>query len=142
MSVAAMTRTTTTDTNETVAVPGLPVDDRMGDGYDWMETLEDTGWSTLPNWGSDGWDAGAWPLIIFAVARTSDESGELFGYGTYVEGDTAAHWFRSQDACFEAITEEVFFHWQTGQSDGPTNLPATAGELPDPDRKPYPGWTS
>lgn len=54
-------------------------------------------------------------------------SGELFGYGTCVEGDTATHWFRSQDACFEAITAGVFFHWASGQSDGPDNLPATPG---------------
>lgn len=38
-----------------------------------MGTLEGTGWSALPNWGSDGWDAGAWPLIVLAVARTRDE---------------------------------------------------------------------
>ncbi|GAA4036695.1 hypothetical protein GCM10023063_21980 [Arthrobacter methylotrophus] len=44
--------------------------------------------------------AGAWPYIIFAVARTRDRNGELFGYGTCVEGDTSTHWFRSQDACF------------------------------------------
>jgi hypothetical protein len=68
--------------------------------------------------------------------------GELFGYGTCVEGDTATYWFRSQGACFEAVTAEVFFHWASGQSDGPQNLPVTAAELPDQDRKPYPGWTS
>ncbi|MBG6192071.1 hypothetical protein IWX64_003040 [Arthrobacter sp. CAN_A212] len=141
MSVEMMTQTSTTDTEETVMVPGLPADDRMGDGYDWMKTLESTGWSALPNWGSEGWDAGAWPPIVFAVARTRDEDGELFGYGTYVEGDTSALWYRSQAACFEAITAEVFFHWQMGQSDGPTDLPATAAELPATHRKPYPGWT-
>ncbi|MDJ0321994.1 hypothetical protein [Pseudarthrobacter sp. PS3-L1] len=94
----------------------------------------------LPNWGSQGWDAGSWLYIIFAVARTRNE--ELFSYGTYDEGDTATHWFRSQDVCFEAITTEVFFHWASGQSDGPDNLPATAAGLPARDRKPYPGWTA
>ena len=44
-------------------------------------------------------------------------------------------------ACFEAVTAEMFFHWASGQSDGPEILPATAAELPDQDRKPYPGWT-
>jgi hypothetical protein len=107
-----------------------------------MDTLEDTAWSVLPNWGSEGWDAGAWPYIILAVARTRDRNGELFGYGTYVEGNTITHWFRSQGACFEAITAEVFFHWASGQSDGPENLPVTAAGLPDQDRKPYPGWTA
>jgi hypothetical protein len=141
MSTETMTRTATADSAEPVAVPVLPADDRAGDGYDWMDTLEGTAWSVLPNWASEGWDAGAWPYIIVAAARTRDPNGELFGYGTYVEGDTSTHWFRSQDACFEAITAEVFFHWTSGQSDGPDNLPTTAAELPEQDRKPYPGWT-
>lgn len=141
LSTRTMTRTVTTDTAEAVTAPALPSNDRAGDGYDWMDTLEGTEWSVLPNWGSDGWDAGAWPHIIFAVARTRDWNGELFGYGTCVEGDTSIHWFRSQDACFEAITAEVFFHWTAGQSDGPETLPATPAELPRKYRKPYPGWT-
>ncbi|MET3721210.1 MULTISPECIES: hypothetical protein [unclassified Arthrobacter] len=106
-----------------------------------MDTIEGTAWSVLPNWGSEGWDAGSWPYIILAVARTRDRTGELFGYGTYVEGDTSTYWFRAQAACYEAITAEVFFHWASGQSDGPDSLPAAAAELPDRDRKPYPGWT-
>ncbi|MCB5276060.1 hypothetical protein BJG92_03615 [Arthrobacter sp. SO5] len=100
----------TADTAERVTAPVLPADDRAGDGYDWTDTLEGTAWSVLPNRASEGWDAGSWPNIIFAVARTRDRAGELFGYGTCVEGDTSTHWFRSQDACFEAITAEVFFH--------------------------------
>ncbi|MDQ0822278.1 hypothetical protein QFZ79_000025 [Arthrobacter sp. V4I6] len=68
-------------------------------------------------------DTGSWPYIIFAIARTRDNGGELFGYGTCVEGDTSTYWFRFQDACFEAITDEVFFHWASGQSDGRTTSP-------------------
>lgn len=142
MSTETMTRTVTTDTAEPVTAPALPADDRAGDGYDWMDTLEGTAWSVLPNWGNEGWDAGSWPYIIFTVARIRDGSGELFGYGTYVEGDTSTHWFRSQEACFAAITAEVFFHWASGQSDGPDSLPATAAGLPEEDRKPYPVWTT
>ena len=142
MSTQTTIHMATVDTAEKVAAPVLPADNRAGDGYDWMDTLEGTAWSVLPNWASEGWDAGSWPYIIFAVARSRDVSGELFGYGTYVEGDTSTHWFRSQDACFEAITAEVFFHWASGQSDGPDSLPATAAELPDRNRKPYPGWTT
>ncbi|MGM7774493.1 hypothetical protein ACSVHC_00470 [Arthrobacter sp. KNU-44] len=95
-----------------------------------MDTLNGTLWSVLPKWGSEGWDAGSWPYIVFAVARTRDRNGELFGYGTDVEGDTTNHWFRSQDACFEAITAEVFYHWTSGQFEGPDNLPDTADRLP------------
>lgn len=126
-----LARTVTADTAETITAPGLPADDRTGDGYDWMATLPGSGWEPLPNWGTDGWDAGCWPYIIFAVARHHDAAGELFGYGTYVEGDTRCRWYRSQEQCFAAITEEVFFHWKTGQADGPRDLPATAAELAD-----------
>ncbi|WP_427008158.1 hypothetical protein [Pseudarthrobacter sp. H2] len=142
MSTQTLTHTITTDTLEPVTAPVLPADDRAGDGYDWMDTLEGTAWSVLPNWGSEGRDAGSWPYIIVAVARTRDRNGEPFGYGICVEGDTATHWFRSQDACFEAVSAEVFYHWISGQSDGPDSLPATAAVLPEQDRKPYPGWTS
>ena len=136
-STRLLTRTVTADTTEPITAPVLPADDRTGDGYDWMDTLTGSGWVPLPGWASEGWDAGAWPYIIFAVARHRDEVGELFGYGTYVEGDTRASWFRSQEACFEAITEDVFFHWKSGQSHGPQNLPMTAAELPAGDRRPY-----
>lgn len=34
------------------------------------------------------------------------------------------------------------FHWNSGQSHGPDNLPDTVAELLEKDRKPYPGWTS
>jgi hypothetical protein len=69
---------------------------RPGHTPDEILRLEATAWSVLPRWGSEGWDAGSWPYIIFAVARTRDGNGELFGYGTYIEGDTATHWLRSQ----------------------------------------------
>ncbi|MEZ2390168.1 hypothetical protein AB6813_11580 [bacterium RCC_150] len=59
MITETMTLTVTTDTAESVTVPVLPADDRTGDGYDRMDTLEDTEWSMLPSWGSAGWDAGS-----------------------------------------------------------------------------------
>ena len=118
MKTQTITRKATANTAEPVTAPALPADDRTGDGYDWMDTLDGTAWRVLPNWGSDGWDAGSWPYIIIAVARTLDRNGEVFG------GDTSTYWFRSQDACFEAITAEVFFHWASGQSDGRTTSPA------------------
>ncbi|MEZ2391734.1 hypothetical protein AB6813_19720 [bacterium RCC_150] len=50
MITETMTLTVTTDTAESVTVPVLPADDRTGDGYDRMDTLEDTEWSMLPSW--------------------------------------------------------------------------------------------
>ena len=49
MSTATMTRTVAADTAEPVTAPVLPDDDRAGNGYDWMDTLEGTAWSVLPN---------------------------------------------------------------------------------------------
>src|SRR5687768_18013012 len=46
-------------------------------------------------------------------------TGNCSATGPTSRGDTAIYWFRSQDACFEAITADVFFHWLSGQSDGP-----------------------
>lgn len=130
----------TKDTPETVQAPQLPADDRTGDGYDWMDTLANTQWAVLPNWGSEGWDAGAWPYIIFTTAKYADADGPLYGYGLYIEGDTETHWFRSQTACHVAITEAVFGFWKLGQSNGPEDLPEAAVELPSRYRKPYFGW--
>ena len=130
----------TKDTGETVTAPQLPADDRTGSGYDWMETLTGRPWDTLASWSREGWDAGSWPYIIFASATHADASGPLYGYGLYLEGDTETHWFRSQTACHEAITEAVFGFWKLGQSDGPANLPEAAAELPSRYRKPYFGW--
>jgi hypothetical protein len=45
----------------------------------------------------------------------------------------------SQEACFDAITAEVFCYWASGPSRGPDNFPATTAELPEQHRKPYPG---
>ena len=131
---------TTQDTGEAITAPQLPADDRTGTGYDWMETLTGTPWATLANWGSDGWDAGAWPYIIFAAAKHFDDKGPLYGYGLYIEGDTHTHWFRARAACHEGITAAVFDFWKMGQSDGPKDLPATAAELPRRYRHPYFGW--
>ena len=129
---------TTQDTGEAVRAPQLPADDRTGDGYDWMDTLTNTPWSVLPNWGSEGWDAGAWPYIIFAAAKHYDGyRSTLYGYGLYIEGDTHTHWFRTVAARQEAITAAVFDFWKLAQSDGPADLPNTAAELPARYRRPY-----
>lgn len=119
----------TKDTGETVTAPTLPANDRSGDGYDWMGTLPGTPWSEMSAWGTDGWDAGSWPYVIFAAATHHDETGPLYGYGTYVEGDTFTRWYRSEDAYHKAITADVFWYWKMGQSDGPKDLPETAEEL-------------
>lgn len=115
-------QTTTKDTRETVTVPATVERDMYGEGYDWMESLDGTGWHEVPGWGRDGWDLGSWPYIIFAAAKTEDETGKLFGYTTYVEGDVTARWYRSCEARNLAISKEAFWYWASGQSDGPEAL--------------------
>jgi len=96
MSTQTLTHTVTTDTAEPVTGPVLPADDRAGDGNDWMDTLDGTAWSVLPNWGSEG--LGRRILAPHHLRRRPHPrpQGELFGSGTYVEGDTTTHWYRSQ----------------------------------------------
>ncbi|MGO2328505.1 hypothetical protein [Glutamicibacter arilaitensis] len=115
-------QTTTKDTGETVIVPATVERDVYGQGYDWIQSLEGSGWYEVPGWGRDGWDLGSWPYIIFAAAVTSDEKGQLFGYCTYVEGDVTARWYRSCEARNLAISKEAFWYWASGQSDGPEAL--------------------
>ncbi|WP_147394437.1 hypothetical protein [Arthrobacter cheniae] len=134
---AVLVGTTTKDTEETVGALVLPVDDRTGDGYDWLDNLTGSPWKVMGAWGIDGWDAESWPYVFFATAIHRNEIGTLYGYGTYVEGDTYAHWYRAEDACHRAITAEVFWYWKHGQADGPSNLPASAEELTEQYTKPY-----
>lgn len=115
-------QTTTKDTGETVIVPATVERDVYGEGYDWIQSLEGSGWYEVSGWGRDGWDLGSWPYIIFAAAVASDEKGQLFGYCTYVEGDVTARWYRSCEARNLAISKEAFWYWASGQSDGPEAL--------------------
>lgn len=131
-----MKRFTTADTGETVEAPAPPATEWL-DGYDWIEVLEASPWTELPNWGTDGWDAGGWPYIILAVSRVKDDKGELFGLTTYCEGDLTVRYFRTQSAQWEAITAECFVHWKNGQSDGPKDLPDTLEQLGAQYRCPY-----
>jgi hypothetical protein len=139
---AVATRTVTTkDTGEEIPGALVLTNYHMNDGYDWMDDISVHGWTAIPNWGTDGWDAGQWPYVIIAVTRTADATGELFGVATYCEGDVSCSYYRTQKAQWEEITRHVFFSWKNGQADGPDDLPETAAELPDGNRAPYPGWT-
>ncbi|WP_051442209.1 hypothetical protein [Arthrobacter sp. H14] len=136
METATKTPFTTADTGEAITAPVfrwngevlvLEIEARL-DGGDRLVGVAQLG--------AEGFDAGAWPLIILAVTRTADAAGELFGLGVYVEGDTGTTYYRTQSAHWEAITAEVFFHWNMGQADGPENLPRnrrrTARPIPPP----------
>lgn len=134
----ATIKTLTADTRETRTVRALPSADRSGDGYDYIATLNQHGWHELASWGTEGWDLGAWPYVIFAVNATEAAEGEqVYGLGEYCEGDTSAEYFDSREALHEAISRRAFFYWKLGQADGPSWLPEAFEDLPTKYRRPY-----
>lgn len=97
-----------------------------GSGYEWMERLS-AGWHAEPSWGRDGWDLGAWPLIVVAVFE--DEERGRYAAATYTEGDVTVNRYRSRGALHAAVNEIAEFHWRLGQSLGPDDLPEESGLL-------------
>lgn len=141
MNAIATDTVTTADTGEEVEGITVLRDYHMNGGYDWMELIEEHGWAVIPSWGSDGWDLGQWPYVMVAGIRTADGIGNLFGVATYCEGDVTCTFYRSKSQQHEAITKHAHYWWKNGTAHGPANLPETATELPDRDRRPYTGWT-
>ncbi|CAM3307774.1 hypothetical protein PSET11_02458 [Arthrobacter ulcerisalmonis] len=122
------TITRTADTGEVITEPNLPSAEWC-DGYDYMDRAAKHGWSAMGNWGEEGYDLGAWPYVIMFVRVVRDGGRHLYGFGRYVEGDLSADYYRSKEACNEAISRQAFWYWHHGQSDGPRNLPETFESL-------------
>lgn len=113
----------TTDTEEIISEKNLPSAEWC-DGYDYIERAESRGWTALALWGKDGYDFGQWPYVIGFVRVVRDGARRLYGFGVYVEGDLTTDYYRSWDACNEAISRQAFWYWNAGQSDGPKDLAA------------------
>ena len=96
-------------------------------GWDWMGEGLPAGWHPEPAWGRDGWDLGAWPLVV--VALFVDDRHERYAVATYVEGDIEVRRYQSRDALHVAVNEIAEFHWRLGQSHGPSDLPEGQGLL-------------
>ena len=118
----------TTDTGETISRKNLPSAEGWS-GYDYIERAESRGWTALALWGKDGYDFGQWPYVIGFVRVVRDGARRLYGFGTYVEGDLTTDYFRSWDACNEAISRQAFWYWNAGQSDGPKDLAASFEDM-------------
>lgn len=111
---------------EQAAVYRFPRNTSFESGYEWMEHLP-AGWHAEPVWGRDGWDLGAWPLIV--VALFVDEERNRYGVATYTEGDVTVERYRSRGALYVAVNEIAEFHWRMGQALGPRDLPEERGLL-------------
>jgi hypothetical protein len=97
-----------------------------GSGDDWMRDLP-PGWHAEPSWGRDGWDLGAWPLVVVAVFI--DQEHNRYAVATYTEGDVTVNRYQSRGALHAAVNEIAVFHWRLGQSLGPDDLPEGTGLL-------------
>ena len=120
----------TTDTGETISEKNLPSSDGWS-GYDYMERATDRGWTALALWGEEGYDFGQWPYVIGFVRVVRDGARRLYGFGVYVEGDLTTDYYRSWDACNEAISRQAFWYWNAGQSDGPKDLAPSFEKMQD-----------
>lgn len=130
--------TTTKTAGTRTTGPNLPVDDRSGDGYDYMETAEAAGWATIALWGKDGYDFGAWPYVIgFVRSADNGQGGRRFGFGLYTEGDTKTTYYDTREQVVEAISREAHWAWVNGQSSGPANLPEKFEDLAEEYRQPF-----
>jgi hypothetical protein len=83
--------------------------DYWGDGYDWMEKLDGTGWRALPNWGRDGWDLGDWPLVVIAHAHDTDNGDYLLA--ERVEGDVTVWAYHTKDERDTGTDRSARYWW-------------------------------
>lgn len=126
----------TSDTGEIISESNLPSAEWC-DGYDYMERAEARGWSAMGSWGEDGYDLGSWPYVIGFVRVVRDGASRyLYGFGLYCEGDLTTDYYRTKDACNEAISRQAFTFWKLGQSQGPKDLPEAFEDLAVEYRRP------
>ncbi|WP_030237094.1 hypothetical protein [Streptomyces sp. NRRL S-350] len=102
-----MSNTPTTDqaADPTALLPDLP-DPSGGDGYDWMELVEEAadGWRVVSGL-RDGRLLGEWPYIIVTVYRDKEQG--LYGVGTYTEGDIEVKGFTDRAEYLAALLSHV-----------------------------------
>jgi hypothetical protein len=128
-------------TQHTDPPPPLPDPCRVGDGYEWIDALTD-GWRPVAAWGREGWDLGAWPVVIVA----HHDGRRLYSVGTYAEGDLDVQAFPTR-AERDATTDHIAATWWRTFNNGPADLPATDTDLADhyrglyrPKREPTTGY--
>lgn len=95
-----------------------------GDGWGWIDATDnEDDFRVLSLWGTDGWDLGCWPYIVFASSEHDTEEGSrVYGYATYVEGDLGDYWYSTREARDLAISKEAWWYWCSGQADCPEEL--------------------
>lgn len=109
---------------------GIPV---LGiTGYDVIELVADYDWEPISSWGKEGFDLGAWPLVI-VFWRESEATFEVI---EYVEGDATLYVCPTKEIRNQITDEIAFFHWKHTAQEWVTPY-ASVDELPSELRGPY-----
>lgn len=107
-----------------------------GDGYDDMDAAQKFGWHAIGGWGRDGYNLGAWPLVIIFFRDLNKGSEVLYQVAEYVEGDVAM-WSCPTEEIRQQVTDELaFFHWKHSEKEW-VGLYSSVDELPDELKGPY-----
>lgn len=83
-----------------------PPNDCLGDGYDFIDNLGDSGWHAVGVWGCKGWPLGNWPLVI--VIHYDEE---VYGSCLYVEGDLKIQAFETEQERNDATDRWAVDYW-------------------------------
>lgn len=86
---------------------------RGQDGYERMNTARAHGWAAIPSWGLEGWDLGAWPLVIIFHRQSADS----FEFAYDVEGDVTVYRYPTRELRDAATDCLAFWHWKHDSED-------------------------
>lgn len=76
------------------------------DGYEWIGAAESEGWRAISAWGSNGWDLGDWPYMVYAFR------GDL-EVASYCEGDVRIETYESAHDRELAVDAAAMFYWKS-----------------------------
>lgn len=83
----------------------------LKDGYEWAETFSNTfGAATIYGYGLDGWDAGQWPYVVFAVSHVPVLI-QPWAYHIRVEGDVTDYRYDHEECRDSALDQAVAWYW-------------------------------
>jgi hypothetical protein len=106
---------------------------RGEDGYDRIKTAQQHGWRAVSSWGLEGWDLGAWPLVVISHRRTT--RGFELAYN--VEGDITVYRYPTRDLRDAATDCLALWHWEHDGKDGIDGVESVEA-APDCLRGPFP----
>jgi hypothetical protein len=81
---------------------------RHEDGYDCIRAAQQREWSVVSSWGLEGWDLGAWPLVVISHRRTA----RGFELAYYVEGDVTVYRYPTRELRDAATDCLALWHWK------------------------------